>query len=465
MTVYVKSKTGKPLMPTERHGKVKHLLNQGLAKVLRTRPFTIKLLYATTEYTQPVIVGVDIGASRVPISALANGRIVYLKEKILRLDVKEQMTYRRQKRRERRTRKTRYRKPRFQNRQKNLCGVCGCNTPKSSKKTGGRAKLCRLHKNQRPSREFENTIRLAPSVRSKAESIIHEIKRLSKILPISEVIVEVASFDTQKMANPDIQGVQYQNGTLQGYEIKQYLLTRYGHKCVYCKGKSGDKILEIEHVIPKSRGGTDRVDNLVITCKTCNKQKGNKTAAEFGFPNVQKKAEKHKSFKYSALSQSYKNYLLQELSLNDIRKVKRTYGAHTKYYRNQLGLDKSQVNDAIAIVSKGTPVEIPNKYILERQIKKRQPVHRLWNENKKGKTVVKTEARRMVHGFKLWDKVQGYHSKKGLITGYITALRSNGSFTVRTLEKDLLVDGISHKKLELVERTNSNYIITTKSLG
>ncbi|MFQ6119085.1 MAG: RRXRR domain-containing protein [Methanosarcinales archaeon] len=288
MTVYVISKNGKPLMPTERHGKVRRLLKTRLAKVVKKIPFTIKLLYATTEYIQPVTVGVDIGSSRVPISALANNRIIYLKEKILRLDVKEQMTYRRQKRRERRNRKTRYRKPRFDNRPKNKCAVCGCNTPKSNRKTGGRARLCRLHKNQRPNREFENTIRLirgtrtqyevheewiinphirlAPSVKSKADSIINEINRLSRILPISQIIVEVASFDTQKMANPNIQGMQYQQGTLQGYEIKQYLLTRYGHKCVYCKGKSGDKILEIEHVIPKSRGGTDRVSNLVIAC-------------------------------------------------------------------------------------------------------------------------------------------------------------------------------------------------------
>ncbi|MFQ6121158.1 MAG: RNA-guided endonuclease IscB, partial [Methanosarcinales archaeon] len=428
----------------------------GLAKVVRKIPFTIKLLYATTEYTQPVTVGVDIGSVHVPISALANNRIVYLKEKILRLDVKEQISRRRQYRRNRRSRKTRYRKPRFLNRPKIKCGVCGCNTPKSNKKTGGRARLCRLHKNQRPNGEFEDTIRLAPSVRSKAYSIVQEIKRLSKILPINNIIVEVASFDTQKMANPNISGVQYQNGTLQGYEIKQYLLTRYGHKCVYCKGKSGDKYLEVEHVIPKSRGGTDRVDNLVIACKTCNMQKGNKTAEEFGFKNIQKRANKHKEFKYSALAQSYKNYLLQELSKQ--WKVKKTYGAYTKFYRKQLGLDKSQVNDAIAIVSKGNPVEIPDTYLLERQIKKRQPVHRLWNENKKGKSIVKTSADREVFGFKLWDKVRAYHSKKGLITGYITGLRATGSFEIRTLERDMLAGGITYKKLELIERQKKNYI-------
>ncbi|MFQ6072787.1 MAG: RNA-guided endonuclease IscB, partial [Methanosarcinales archaeon] len=352
--------------------------------------------------------------------------------------------------------KTRYRKPRFLNRPKIRCAVCGGNTPKSNKKTGGRAKLCRLHKNQRPNREFENTIVLAPSVKSKADSIVHEISRLSKILPISKIIVEVASFDTQKMANPKIQGIQYQQGTLQGYEIKQYLLTRYGHKCVYCKGKSGDKYLEIEHVIPKSKGGTDRVSNLVIACKTCNMQKGNKTAAEFGFPNIQKQANKHKDFKYSALSQSYKNYLMRELSKQ--WKVKKTYGAYTKFYRKQLGLDKSQVNDAIAIVSKGKPVKIPNTYLLERQIKKRRPVHRLWNENKKGKPIVRTPADREVFGFKLWDKVKAYHSKKGLIVGYITGLRASGSFEIRSLEKDLLAGGITYKNLELIERLKTNYL-------
>ncbi|MFQ6063645.1 MAG: RRXRR domain-containing protein, partial [Methanosarcinales archaeon] len=154
MKVYVISKNGKPLMPTERFGKVRRLLKNELAKVVKRIPFTIKLLYPTTEYTQPALVGVDIGSVHVPISALTNNKIVYLKEKILRLDVKEQITYRRQKRRERRNRKNRYRKPRFLNRPKNRCAVCGGNTPKSNKKTGSRAKLCRLHKNQRPNREF-----------------------------------------------------------------------------------------------------------------------------------------------------------------------------------------------------------------------------------------------------------------------------------------------------------------------
>ncbi|MFQ6055314.1 MAG: hypothetical protein ACE5J3_04955 [Methanosarcinales archaeon] len=185
-------------------------------------------------------------------------------------------------------------------------------------------------------------------------------------------------------------------------------------------------------------------------------QKGSKTATEFGFPNIQKRAEKHKSFKYSALSQSYKNYLLRELQKNWI--VKKTYGYRTKFYKNQLGLEKSQINDAIAIVSKGSLVEIPSSYLLERQIKKRLPVHRLWNENKKGKSIIRTDANREVFGFKLWDMVRGYHSKNGLFVGYITGLRANGSFEIRTLERDMLVSGITYKKLELIKRTKNNYI-------
>ncbi|MFQ6063243.1 MAG: hypothetical protein ACE5J9_08750, partial [Methanosarcinales archaeon] len=112
----------------------------------------------------------------------------------------------------------------------------------------------------------------------------------------------------------------------------------------------------------------------------------------------------------------------------------------------------------IAIVSKGKPVKIPNTYLLERQIKKRQPVHRLWNENKKGKPIVRTYASREVFGFKLWDKVRAYHHKLGLVIGYITGLRSSGSFEIRTLEKDMLICGITYKKLELIERLKTNYI-------
>jgi len=107
-------------------------------------------------------------------------------------------------------------------------------------------------------------------------SHIKLVNKLKKILPITKVIVEVAQFDTQKMQNPEIEGVEYQQGTLQGYNVKNYLLEKFNRKCVYCGKKNVP--LEVEHIIPKSRGGSNRVDNLTISCHNCNQEKDNQTA-------------------------------------------------------------------------------------------------------------------------------------------------------------------------------------------
>jgi len=515
MLVYVLNKHGKPLMPCSPK-KARILLEEGKAKPVKgkTGHFTIQLLYGSSGYKQDIVVGIDTGAKRVPMAAVGKkvkakpgdkktrqslrllaspfsslfGKVYYAKEKILRTDVKKQLADRARYRRTRRGRKTRYRKPRFHNRVKTKCARCGVNNvPKIWKKVkrkkgksrkrvcNGRARLCR--KCQGKKGQHNRPHILAPSVLNRAESILNEIHKLSSTLPISKIIVEIASFDMQKMSNALIEGVEYQHGTLFGYEVKQYILTVHKHKCAYCGGLSGDNILQVEHIHPQSKGGTDKISNLTISCWICNKAKGTMTLEQWervlrvslsdinekrlkSIPAIKKQSKLKKGFQYSALTQSYKNYLLAELRKDFTVEV--TFGATTKYHRNQLKLPKSQINDALVIASEGNPFKMPIYYILERQIKKRYP-HDYIPPPKKGQPIIKYKRKPEMFGFRLWDKIRCNHPKLGDVVGYVQGRRSSGSFAIASLDGDLLIGGVSYKKLALLQPAKSNYIRERKA--
>lgn len=239
--VYVQDIDGKPMMPTTRHGKVRRLLKDNKAVVVNTCPFTIKLMYKTSDYKQEIVLGVDAGTKHVGLSATTKSKELYSGEVILRNDVVELLSTRRESRRARRNR-LRYRKPRFENRVK-------------SKRLGW----------------------VAPSVRHKVDAHIRVIDNICSTLPISRIIVEIAQFDTQKIKNPDISGNEYQEGDQLGFwNVREYVLARDGHKCQHCKGKSKDPILNVHHIESRKTGG-DSPSNLITLCETCHKEyhKGN----------------------------------------------------------------------------------------------------------------------------------------------------------------------------------------------
>jgi len=308
--VYVLNMRGEPLMPTTQQ-KANKLLRKKKAKVITTKPFTIQLNYPTGENIQLITLGVDAGYLKIGFSAITNTKELISGEVQLRNDVSKKLSERRMYRRNRRN-SLWYRKPRFNNRA-------------SSKKKGW----------------------LAPSIQHRLDSHIRLIEIIKKILPISEIVVEVASFDTQKMQNPEIIGVKYQQGELQGYEVKEYLLEKWNRKCTYCKKTNIP--LEVEHIVPKSRGGSDRVSNLTISCSKCNQKKGNKTAEEFGYPEIQEKA--NKSLKMTAFMNSVRWKLVKQLNKVMPYSVSHTYGYITKYKRAGLGLSKSHINDAFMITN------------------------------------------------------------------------------------------------------------------
>ena len=298
--IYVLNIRGQPLMPTtQRTGK--KLLKEGKAKVVKRCPFTIQLTYATGEATQPIKLGVDIGYTKIGFSATTKQLELISGTFTLRKDVSKKIDERRMYRSARRGRLW-YRKARFLNRKKDEGW-------------------------------------LAPSTQHRLDSHHSLVSKLKSLLPISFKKVEVANFDAHKMQHPEITGIAYQQGELQGYEVKEYLLDKWGRKCAYC-GKTGVP-LEVEHIVPKSRGGTDRVSNLTISCRACNVEKGDQTAEEFGYPTIQQQAKQ--PLKAAACLNTIRWRIVEQLG------AEHTYGYVTKYQRNKLGLEKSHVNDAFVI--------------------------------------------------------------------------------------------------------------------
>ncbi|MHA2271857.1 MAG: RNA-guided endonuclease IscB [Candidatus Hodarchaeales archaeon] len=313
VSVMVVNMRGQPLMPTTPR-KARKLLKRGKAKVLQRTPFMVQLRYATGENKQAVKLGLDPGYSQSGFSAITANKELIAGEVQFRRDVSKKLTERRMYRRTRRSNKIRYRPARFENRRR---------------KQGW----------------------LAPSIQHKLESHLRFIRRLQRMLPITTITIETATFDTQKLQNPEIQGIEYQHGTLKGYEVKEYLLHKWGRQCAYC-GQTTIP-LEVEHIIPKSRGGTDRLANLTLSCHDCNQQKGNQTAKEFGFPKIQTQAKE--SLKALPFMNLVRTRLAEALD------CAQTWGYLTKYQRIQLGLPKSHVNDAFVIAG-GTTQERCSPY-------------------------------------------------------------------------------------------------------
>ncbi|MFX1519479.1 MAG: RNA-guided endonuclease IscB [Promethearchaeota archaeon] len=347
--IYVVNMRGQPLMPTAQHTG-KKLLHEGKARVVQRCPFTIQLNYATGETRQPIKLGVDPGYTNIGFSAKTDKLEVISGTVTLRNDVSNQLADRRRYRSARRGRLG-YRPPRFNNR-------------------------------TRPEGW------LAPSIQHRHDSYIRLVETLETLLPIPFKKVEVANFDTHKMQNPEITGVEYQQGELQGYEVREYLLDKWGRKCAYC-GKQ-DVPLEVEHIVPTSRGGTDRVSNLTLACKQCNLKKGDKTAEEFGYPHIQHQAKK--TLKAPTCLNTIRWRIVEQLG------AEYTYGYVTKYQRNKLGLEKSHINDAFVIAG-GTYQERCRPYELM-QVRRN---NRSLQKNRKG---FKPSIRRQRYELQPYDLVK-----------------------------------------------------------
>lgn len=403
--VYVIAKSGKPLMPCK-EAKARHLLRDGKARVVRREPFTIQLLYDCQEKTQDVVLGVDAGSKHIGLSASTEKQELYASEVELRTDITNLLSTRKQLRRSRRSRKTRYRKARFLNRVR-------------TKKKGW----------------------LAPSIINRIDAHIKVIENVMKILPITKVIIETASFDIQKIKNPNIGGKEYQQGDqLNFWNIREYVLCRDEHKCQHCKGKSGDNILNVHHLESRKTGG-DAPNNLITLCNTCHKA--------YHDGKITLKQKRGKSFKDAAFMGIMRWAFFNKLrELYQDIEVKNTYGYLTKNTRIKAGLPKEHYIDAYCI-AENMDAERLGYYWYQKQVRKHnRQIHKL-TINKVG-TRKRNQSPFEVFGFKLFDKVKC----NGEI-GFIFGRRASGSFDVRKLDGTKISAGISYKKLELVSNRKS----------
>lgn len=290
-------------MPTERCGKIGYLLRHGKAHVVSRVPFVVQLDYDSTTYTQDVSLGIDAGSKHIGVSASSEKKEMLAAQVELRSDIVKLLSTRKELRRTRRNRKTRYRKSRFDNRKK---------------KDGW----------------------LAPSVEQKIESHLKVIRLVHKLLPGTKTTIEVAQFDTQKIKTPDIKGDEYQQGEQMGFwNVREYVLARDGHKCVHCKGKSKDPILNVHHLESRKTGGNSP-SNLVTLCETCHKAYHR---GEFDL-----KIKRGSSLRDAAVM-NIMRWAVYERAKKEFGNVHLTYGYITKHTRIENGITKTHAADAFCI--------------------------------------------------------------------------------------------------------------------
>lgn len=384
--VYVLSKNGQPLMPTNRHGKVKHLLKSGKAKIVRRCPFTIKLLYDSATHTQNLTLGVDTGSGTLGTAVSDdNGNIVYMAKVVVRNDITDKITQRSKYRRNRRNRKTRYRKARWQNR-------------KNSKKAD----------------------RFSPTMRSKLHSHIKEIEFIHSILPITQLVLETGQFDMHLMknpalANPNVRHWGYRKGVNYGFEnTKAMVLNRDNYTCQYCKGKHKDSKLEVHHIIYRSQGGSDEEGNLITLCHTCHK------ALHDGKINPKFIGKKKGTLKYATQMNSIRCQLLKFYP-NAIE----TFGMVTKVNRLSTNLEKDHHFDACVIAAGTNPVVMKTKIVyLKKSVSKGD------FQQTKGIRSEQPITTGKICGFRKYDKVKyfgrEYFIKGRMSTGYAVLMDING---------------------------------------
>jgi 5-methylcytosine-specific restriction endonuclease McrA len=311
MHVFVVDAERKPLAPC--HPAVaRRLLGRGKASVFKEFPFTI-ILREKRESPAPYLRLKVAPGSRVTGLALvqeAKETTIVLWAAELRhrgLRIKARLEERRRLRRARRGRKTRYREPRFLNRKR-------------------------------------DELWIPPSMESRVGNVLTWVNRICTYAPLNALSMELHRFDPERLRNPEIDCVEYRAGDPFGYEVREYLLEKWRRQCVYC-GKKGVP-LQIEHVTPKKRGGTDRVTNLALSCASCNRKKGDLTAAEFGFPHVWKTA--HESPAIGTPLDLARWRILGRIKSSGFNPEAAT-GGRTKYNRARLNLPKSKWIEAACV--------------------------------------------------------------------------------------------------------------------
>lgn len=377
-----------PVHPAE----ARKLLSTGKAAVYRRYPFTIILNESVTTDPEPIEVKIDPGSKTTGLALVRQDRVIFAAELTHRGQaIKDRLESRRAIRHNRRGRKTRYREARFNNR-------------------------------TRPEGW------LSPSIKSRVDNILSWVGRFQRLGTVRSVAMELVKFDTQLMQNAEISGIEYQQGELVGYQVREYLLEKWQRQCTYCGKK--DVPLEVEHITPKSRGGSNRVSNLCLACRECNEKKGNRTAQEFGFPDLQAQAKA--PLKDAAAVNAARWSLFNRLMETGLP-VSTGSGAMTKYNRCQRNYPKQHWIDAANVITV-SDLDTSLKPLLIKAVGRgsRQMV----NSDKYGFPRGKPKQAKRVHGFQSGDMVKAVipsgkyaGTQKGKVS-----VRSNGSFKINGID-------------------------------
>jgi len=419
--VFVLDTQKRPLDPVH-PGRARILLAQGKAAVLKRYPFTIilKVVIEKPE-VHPLRIKIDPGSQTTGL-ALVNdrtGEVVFAAELSHRGDaIKKALDQRRAVRRGRRQRRTRYRQPRFANRKRRAGWM-------------------------------------APSLESRVVNVLTWVKRLSGLCTISAISLELVKFDLQQMENPEISGVEYQQGTLFGYEIRHYLLEKWKRACSYCGIK--EVPLQIEHIQAKANGGTDRVSNLTLACDSCNKAKGTQDIRVFlaEKPDLLARilAQAKAPLKDGAAVNTTRWALYERLKQEGLP-LECGSGGLTKFNRTQRDLPKEHWIDA-ACVSTSTPSELQIAGIIPLLITATGHGNRQkCNVDEIGFPCSKPKGGKSVKGYQTGDIVRAVvttGTKQGVYVGRVL-VRASGSFDIRT--KQGRVQGLSHRFCTPVHRSD-----------
>jgi 5-methylcytosine-specific restriction endonuclease McrA len=412
--VFVLDSQRRPLMPCH-PARVRKLLQRGRAAVFRHYPFTIILSERAEGSVQPIALKVDPGSQVTGIALVAEflrGQEALWAANLNHRGqaVKHALDTRRAVRQSRRCRKTRYRTPRFNNR--------------------------------RCSGKW-----LSPSLLTRVGNVQMWGIRLCGSVPVAEVYVETVRFDTQAVQNPEISGVEYQQGELFGYEVREYLLEKWERRCAYCS--VGSVPLEIEHIIPISRGGTDRISNLTLACVACNRAKGSRNALEFGHPEVQVRARQTLRDMAAVNATRYAvGQALRQLGLP----ISFWSGGRTKYNRRMQGYEKEHWIDAICVGKGGDAVRLPPGMRPLCIHATGRGCRQMCRMDRYGFPRTRSKQARTIRGFRTGDlvratiatgKQRGYHSGR-------VAVRTRGYFRIRTTTG--IVDGIHYRYCRLIQR-------------
>lgn len=411
--VFVIDTNKKPLTPC-RPITARKLLSAGKAAVFRRFPFVIILKKEVTQTPLPVTLKLDPGSQTTGIALLQGNKVIWAAELTHRGQaIKTSLESRRSIRSNRRSRHTRYRQPRFLNRTR----------PKGW---------------------------LAPSLQHRVETTITWVNKIVRFAPVASIVQELVGFDLQQMENPEISGVEYQQGELFGYEVREYLLNKWQRKCAYCEIENVP--LQVEHIHPKAKGGTNRISNLCLACEKCNAKKGTQDIAKFlaKKPDTLKRilSQAKRPLKDAAAVNSTRWSLFQRLKQTGLS-VTTGSGGLTKFNRTRFNLPKTHWLDAACVGQVESLEVITTQPMLVKA--SGHGTRQMCRTDKFGFPFRYVPRHKFVKGFQTGDIVKAIVTNGKKIGEYVgrVAVRSTGSFNISAT---VLVQGISYKYCKVVHK-------------